>query len=94
MADTWAAINSLIGSRFSNQANAQTALEKALNASNSRLGQLYEADGTTTRTAVAADIIDIMAMTLRDIVENNEDYDARLAADAAAKATTAALKPA
>ena len=93
MADTWEAINSLLGSRFSNQAAAQTALEKALNAPNSRLGQLYEADGTT-RTAVAADIIDIMAMTLRDIVENNEGYNARIAADAAAKATTAALNPA
>ena len=93
MADTWAAINSLIGSRFSDQAAAQTALEKAVNAPNSRLGQLYEADGTTTRTAVAADIIDILAMTLRDIVESNEGYDARVAADAAAAATTAALKP-
>ena len=109
MADTWTAINSLLGSRFSNQAAAQTALEKALNAGTSRLGQLYNDDAVvadpdadppvtasdaTTRTAVAADIIDIMALTLRDIVESNESYDARVTADTAAKATTAALKPA
>ena len=109
MADTWTAINSLLGSRFSNQAAAQTALEKALNAGTSRLGQLYNDDAVapnpsanppvagsaaTARTAVAADIIDIMALTLRDIVESNEDYDARVAAAAAAAATTAALKPA
>ena len=48
----------------------------------------------TTRTAVAADIIDIIALTLIDIVETNEDYDARVTADTAAAATTAALKPA
>ena len=108
MADTWTAINSLIGGRFSDQAAAQTALEKAINAPNSRLGQLYNDDAVvanpdadppvaakaaTTRTAVAADIIDIMAMTLRDIVESNESYDARVTADAAAAVTTAALKP-
>ena len=109
MADTWAAINSLLGSRFSNQAAAQTALEKALNAGTSRLGQLYNDDAVvaapdadppvmgsaaTTRTAVAADIIDIIALTLKDIVESNESYDARVAANVAAAATTAALKPA
>ena len=109
MADTWEAINSLLGSRFSNQAAAQAALEKALNAGTSRLGQLVNDDAVaaepnasppvvgsdaTTRTAVAADIIDIIALTLIDIVETNEDYDARVAASAAAKATTAALKPA
>lgn len=109
MADTWAAINSLLGSRFSNQAAAQTALEKALNAPNSRLGQLYNDDAivadpdadppvtgsdATTRPAVAADIIDIVALTLKDIVESNESYDAKVAADVAAKATVAALKPA
>ena len=88
MADTWEAINSLLGSRFSNQAAAQTALEKALNAPNSRLGQLYEADGTTTRTAVAADIIDIVALTLKDIVESNESYDAKVTADVAARGTS------
>ena len=33
-------------------------------------------------------------MTLKDIVESNESYNARVAADAAAKATTAALNPA
>ena len=109
MADTWSAINSLLGSRFSDQAAAQTALEKALNAGTSRLGQLVNDDAVaaepnaappvvgsdaTTRTAVAADIIDIIAMTLKDIVESNENYDARVAAAAAAAATTAALKPA
>ena len=109
MADTWEAINSLLGSRFSDPAAAQAALEKALNAPNSRLGQLYNDDAVvadpdadppvtgsdaTTRTAVAADIIDIVALTLIDIVETNEDYDAKVAADVAAAATTAALKPA
>ena len=115
MADTWTAINSLLGSRFSDPTAAQAALEKALNAATSRLGQLYNDDAVveverdpdadppvayvagvaaTTRTAVAADIIDIVALTLIDIVETNEDYDARVAADVAAKATTAALKPA
>ena len=109
MADTWAAINSLLGSRFSDQAAAQTALEKALNAGTSRLGQLLNDDAVaaepnaappvvgsdaTTRTAVAADIIDIIALTLIDIVETNEDYDARVAADVVAAATVAALKPA
>ena len=109
MADTWEAINSLLGSRFSDQAAAQAALEKALNAGTSRLGQLYNDDAVaadpdadppvmgsdaTTRTAVAADIIDIVALTLKDIVESNESYNAKVAADVAAAATTAALKPA
>ena len=109
MADTWAAINSLLGSRFSNQAAAQAALEKALNAGTSRLGQLYNDDAVaadpdadppvtgsaaTKKTIVAADIIDIIALTLIDIVESNESYDAKVIADTAARATTAALKPA
>ena len=109
MADTWEAINSLLGSRFSNHAAAQAALEKALSAGTSRLGELYNDDAVaaepdadppvtgsaaTKKTIVAADIIDIIAMTLKDIVESNESYNARVAADAAAKATTAALNPA
>jgi hypothetical protein len=109
MADTWTAINSLLGSRFSDQAAAQTALEKALNAGTSRLGQLLNDDAVaaepnasppvvgsaaTARTAVAADIIDIVALTLIDIVETNEDYVAKVTADVAAAATVVALKPA
>ena len=125
MADTWAAINSLLGSRFSDHAAAQAALEKALSAGTSRLGELYNDDAVaavaavmdnpdadppvayvagvaavpaTKKTIVAADIIDIVALTLIDIVETNEDYDAKVAADVAAAATTAeitaALKPA
>ena len=121
MADTWAAINSLLGSRFSDPTAAQTALEKALSAGTSRLGELYNDDAVaavaavmdnpdadppvayvegvsavpaTKKTIVAADIIDIVALTLIDIVETNEDYNAKVAADVAARATTAALKPA
>ena len=66
MADTWEAINSLLGSRFSNQAAAQAALEKALNAGTSRLGQLYNDEAVVAQPSPDPPVVGSLAKTRTD----------------------------